>query len=156
MYAPVSHGNHVPATEAANNARFLRNDNSWQTVTPANIGAAASDHSHGFTIVSGSTAFSVASGFTLSAAHLRYNGFVACFTANIKTNNALTAGTTYTLGNIATAYSGYKPPYYITCPDGGGLHGIITLRNDGVLRFKPWVAVAKETTLIFGSPLYPH
>ena len=37
--AASSHGNHVPATETANNAKFLRNDNSWQTVTPANIGA---------------------------------------------------------------------------------------------------------------------
>lgn len=39
IYAKVSHGNHVPATETANNAKFLRNDNTWQTVTPANIGA---------------------------------------------------------------------------------------------------------------------
>ena len=39
--APTSHGNHVPATETANNARFLRNDNTWQTITPAGIGAAA-------------------------------------------------------------------------------------------------------------------
>ena len=38
--APAAHGNHVPTTETANNARFLRNDNTWQTVTPANIGAA--------------------------------------------------------------------------------------------------------------------
>lgn len=38
--AATSHGNHVPTTETANNARFLRNDNTWQTVTPANIGAA--------------------------------------------------------------------------------------------------------------------
>ena len=44
--AASSHGNHVPATETANNAKFLRNDNTWQTVTPANIGAAASSHTH--------------------------------------------------------------------------------------------------------------
>jgi len=44
--ANSSHGNHVPATQTANNAVFLRNDNTWQTVTPANIGAAASSHSH--------------------------------------------------------------------------------------------------------------
>ena len=42
--ANTSHGNHVPTTETANNAKFLRNDNTWQTVTPANIGAAASSH----------------------------------------------------------------------------------------------------------------
>lgn len=44
--ANSSHGNHVPATETANNAKFLRNDNTWQTVTPANIGAAAASHTH--------------------------------------------------------------------------------------------------------------
>lgn len=44
VYAKLSHGNHVPATEAANNAKFLRNDGTWAIVTPANIGAAASSH----------------------------------------------------------------------------------------------------------------
>lgn len=39
IYAKVSHGNHVPTTETANNSKFLRNDNTWQTVTPKNIGA---------------------------------------------------------------------------------------------------------------------
>lgn len=43
-YAAASHGNHVPATQTANNAKFLRNDNTWATVTPANIGAAAASH----------------------------------------------------------------------------------------------------------------
>ena len=37
--APVSHGNHVPATQANNNKKFLRCDNVWADVTPANIGA---------------------------------------------------------------------------------------------------------------------
>ena len=45
-YAAASHGNHVPTAQTASNKVFLRNDNSWQTVTPANIGAAASDHTH--------------------------------------------------------------------------------------------------------------
>lgn len=44
--ANSSHGNHVPTTQTANNAVFLRNDNTWATVTPANIGAAASSHNH--------------------------------------------------------------------------------------------------------------
>ena len=44
--AATSHGNHVPATQTASNKVFLRNDNTWQTVTPANIGAAASSHTH--------------------------------------------------------------------------------------------------------------
>lgn len=45
-YASASHGTHVPAIETANNAKFLRNDNTWQTVTPANIGASATGHTH--------------------------------------------------------------------------------------------------------------
>lgn len=43
-YAAASHGNHVPTTQTASNKVFLRNDNTWQTITPANIGAAASSH----------------------------------------------------------------------------------------------------------------
>jgi hypothetical protein len=41
--ASSSHGNHVPTTQTANDAVFLRNDNSWQTVTPSNIGAAVAN-----------------------------------------------------------------------------------------------------------------
>ena len=44
--ADTDHGTHVPTPQTANNAKFLRNDNSWQTVTPANIGAAPSSHNH--------------------------------------------------------------------------------------------------------------
>ena len=53
--AASSHGNHVPATQTANNAKFLRNDNTWQTVTPANIGASASGHTHSYLPLSGGT-----------------------------------------------------------------------------------------------------
>ena len=45
-YAAKSHGYHVPTPQTANNAKFLRNDNTWQSVTPANIGAATSGHNH--------------------------------------------------------------------------------------------------------------
>ena len=44
--ANASHGNHVPATQTADKATFLRNDNTWQKVTPANIGAATTGHTH--------------------------------------------------------------------------------------------------------------
>lgn len=37
--AATSHGNHVPTTQTANDAVYLRNDNSWQTITAAKIGA---------------------------------------------------------------------------------------------------------------------
>ena len=50
--ANTSHGNHVPTTQTADNATFLRNDNTWAKVTPENIGAqpagsyAAASHKH--------------------------------------------------------------------------------------------------------------
>lgn len=37
--AAKSHGNHVPETGTPDSATFLRNDNTWQKVTPSNIGA---------------------------------------------------------------------------------------------------------------------
>ena len=44
--ANTSHGNHIPATQTANNKKFLRCDNTWQDVTPGNIGAAPASHTH--------------------------------------------------------------------------------------------------------------
>lgn len=66
-YAAASHGNHVPATQTANNAKFLRNDNTWQTVTPANIGAAASSHSHSNYVSSFSIVEKAGSSTTINA-----------------------------------------------------------------------------------------
>lgn len=54
--ANSSHGNHVPTTQTASNNTFLRNDNTWATVTPANIGAAASSHTHKVSNISDLTA----------------------------------------------------------------------------------------------------
>jgi hypothetical protein len=42
--APTSHGYHVPTPETADTATFLRNDNTWQKITPDTIGAASSNH----------------------------------------------------------------------------------------------------------------
>jgi hypothetical protein len=42
--ADNEHGNHVPQKQTADSSIFLRNDNTWQKVTPANIGAAAEEH----------------------------------------------------------------------------------------------------------------
>lgn len=54
--ANTSHGNHVPTVQTASNKVFLRNDNTWATVTPANIGAAASSHTHTVANISNLTA----------------------------------------------------------------------------------------------------
>lgn len=59
-YAAKSHGNHVPATQTASNKVFLRNDNTWHTITPADIGAAPSGHTHS----AGRTTFSATSDAT--------------------------------------------------------------------------------------------
>lgn len=72
-FALASHGNHVPTTETANNARFLRNDNSWQTVTPANIGAAGTPTSVDTTIslTTGTTSYDItASGVTTTSTNI--------------------------------------------------------------------------------------
>ena len=37
--ADKQHGLHVPTTQTPSNSVFLRNDNTWQTITPNNIGA---------------------------------------------------------------------------------------------------------------------
>ena len=61
--AASSHGNHVPTTQTASNKVFLRNDNTWATVTPANIGAAASSHNHDASNITSGT-LAVANGGT--------------------------------------------------------------------------------------------
>lgn len=53
--AASSTGEHVPPPETANNAKFLRNDNTWQFVTPANIGAAASSHNQAANTITAGT-----------------------------------------------------------------------------------------------------
>lgn len=45
----AGHGNHVPTPESdTSTPRFLRNDNTWQRITSALIGAAPSAHSHDY------------------------------------------------------------------------------------------------------------
>ena len=46
--ASENHGNHVPATQTADDATFLRNDNTWQKVTPEKIGASPKGHGHSY------------------------------------------------------------------------------------------------------------
>ena len=44
LKADKTHGYHVPTPEAAQNNKFLRNDNTWYTVTLEDLGAAAASH----------------------------------------------------------------------------------------------------------------
>lgn len=92
--AASSHGNHVPATETANNAKFLRNDNTWQKVTPANIGAAASSHTHNY---AGSSSAGGAAKKSNSTVGFTTAGTGAAYTATVDGITALTAGVTFTM-----------------------------------------------------------
>lgn len=84
VYAKVSHGNHVPATQTASNKVFLRNDNTWQTITPANIGAAAASHTHsGYLSTSGGT---ISGALTVTGQILSNADVVAYSDARFKTN----------------------------------------------------------------------
>lgn len=99
-YAKASHGNHVPATQTANNKIFLRCDNTWATITPANIGAqpagsyatanhthtgyAASNHTHtGYLSTSGGT---VSGALTVTGQILSNADVVAYSDARMTTN----------------------------------------------------------------------
>lgn len=66
--AAASHGNHVPTTQIANDAVYLRNDNTWQTITAAKIGAAAASHSHNYLSNNGSSDY-IAQYFNTSPAN---------------------------------------------------------------------------------------
>ena len=83
VYAKVSHGNHVPATQTASNKVFLRNDNTWQTITPANIGAAAASHTHAYLPTSGGT---ISGALTVTGQILSNADVVAYSDARFKTN----------------------------------------------------------------------
>lgn len=78
--ADVNHGNHVPVTQTANNKVFLRNDNTWATVTPENIGAAATSHSH-------SDYVTVATTQTISGKKTMSGGMA--FTNSLPVNNSM-------------------------------------------------------------------
>ena len=97
--AAYSHGNHVPTTETANNARFLRNDNTWQTVTPSGIGAAEASHGTHVTTDTVKTALGTGSAIsnqTQTTKFLREDGSWATpsYTVDTNTTYKLTIGDT--------------------------------------------------------------
>ena len=106
--ANTSHGNHVPTTQTASNKVFLRNDNTWQTITPANIGAAASSHTHSYAASSHSHAAGTITAGTLIAGVVATNStdYTTYRLRNIAANTtALTANSsTLTNGTIYLQY----------------------------------------------------
>ena len=95
--AASSHGNHVPATETANNAKFLRNDNTWATVTPANIGAAASSHTHDYAASSHAHGNITSSGTITSTAVTAATGLLV-YDSNNKIQRATAANVRSIIG----------------------------------------------------------
>lgn len=96
--AASSHGNHVPAVQTANNAIYLRNDNTWQTITAAEVGAAATSHNHSAADITSGT-LTVARGGTgvTSAAAIALLSYPvgAVYTSKVSTSPATLFGGTW-------------------------------------------------------------
>lgn len=94
--ANTSHGNHVPTIQTASNKVFLRNDNTWATITPANIGAASSSHTH--TI---DTALSTSS--TNPVQNKVINSAISTLTSTVSTNTSSISSHSTAITNLQTA-----------------------------------------------------
>lgn len=91
-----SHGNHVPATQTASNKVFLRNDNTWQTITPANIGAATSSHTHTIDTALSSTS-------TNPVQNKVVNSAISTLTSTVSTNTSSINSHTSAISALQTA-----------------------------------------------------
>ena len=127
--ANTSHGNHVPKTETANNAKFLRNDNTWQTVTPVNIGAADRSHSHGSYV--NQNAFSnIKVGDTTVAADSPTDTLTLTAGANVTLTPDAT-NDTVTIAAKDTVYTHPTTSGYKHIPSGGSSGQILRWSADG-------------------------
>ena len=127
--ANTSHGNHVPKTETANNARFLRNDNTWQTITPVNIGAADRSHSHGSYL--NQNAFSnIKVGDTTVAADSPTDTLTLTAGANVTLTPDAT-NDTVTIAAKDTVYTHPTTSGYKHIPSGGSSGQILRWSADG-------------------------
>ena len=124
VYAKVSHGNHVPATQTASNKVFLRNDNTWQTITPANIGAAAASHTHAYLPTSGGT---ISGALTVTGRILSNADVVAYSDARFKTNLQVIDNPI----NKILSINGYK--YDMLGVDNGRQVGVIAQEIEEIL-----------------------
>ncbi len=110
--AATSHGTHVPTPETANNAKFLRNDNTWQLITPAAIGAAASSHGTHVTYGGNGSATTVSrSDHTHSYLPLSGGTLTGKLTISYATNEVMTSASNNP--QIVFAESGSQPVHLI-------------------------------------------
>lgn len=127
--ANTSHGNHVPKTETANNARFLRNDNTWQTITPVNIGAADRSHSHG-SYVNQNAFTNIKIGDTTVAADSPTDTLTLTAGANVTLTPDAT-NDTVTIAAKDTVYTHPTTSGYKHIPSGGSSGQILRWSADG-------------------------
>lgn len=127
--ANTSHGNHVPKTETANNARFLRNDNTWQTITPVNIGAADRSHSHG-SYVNQNAFTNIKVGNTTVAADSPTDTLTLTAGANVTLTPDAT-NDTVTIAAKDTVYTHPTTSGYKHIPSGGSSGQILRWSADG-------------------------
>lgn len=127
--AATTHGNHVPAIQSANNAIFLRNDNSWATITPNNIGAATASHGTHVNYGGNGVATTV-SRSDHSHSYLPLNGGTVSGTVNLtgNTNCKTLDAETFTSGMCTVGT--LKATYLATSPSGG-----INFNNDDYLAY---------------------
>ena len=123
----INHGNHVPITEAANNARFLRNDNTWQTVTPANIGAVPTSR-------------------TVNGKALSDNISLSASDVGARPSSWTPSKSDVGLGNVANErqYSANNPPPYPVTSVNGKTGAVSLSAGDVGARASDWMPTADE------------
>lgn len=114
--AAASHGHHVPSPQTANNKVYLRNDNTWHTLTPADIGAAASSHSHSWDSITGKPSL-----YTTS----QIDSKISAINSNISSKiSIIMSYTTSWAGAKFTAYAGDIYTVNINVPSGYTVYNI--------------------------------
>lgn len=106
VYAKISHGNHVPTTGTADNATYLRNDNTWHKIVPSDIGAATSSHTHNY------AASSSAGGAATTAVALTTSAGSA--TQPVYFSSGKPVACTYTLSKSVPSNAVFTDTHYTT------------------------------------------
>ena len=86
--------------------------------------------------------FTAGAGFATSSLRVSKAGGICQLTLNVKSTNALTAGSSYTLGTLA---AGNRPPSMVYGAVFQG--GVVRLASTGVATYVPTKAIAVNTTL---------
>lgn len=114
--ANTIHGYHVPDTQSANNATYLRNDNTWHTITPSDINAAPVTHGTHVDYATNApkaagTASVGSSGKVAREDHVHplqtsVSGSSGSCTGNADTATTLQTARTLTIGNSGKSFNG--------------------------------------------------